>query len=259
MTEIRTEIRDGVGLLTLDRPDKLNALTHAMGDAVRAAVQEFNADPDVRVVLVRGQGRSFSAGGDLAFLAENAQKSLPENVAGMRAFYEKFLSLRQLEMPSIAVIQGRATGAGLMLALGCDLRVATEDAIVAANFVRVGLNPGMGGSYSLERLVGPGRAAELIFTGRDVAMGEALAIGLVNHVVQADRLEEAAWQLARSIAENAPVAVRRAKAILAHEAKTLAETLDLEAEGQAACFASEDLLEGIRAIQERRRPRFSGR
>lgn len=259
MSDLRTEVRDGVGLLTLVRPDKLNALTHEMGDMVQEAVERFNADADVRVVLVRGEGRSFSAGGDLDFLAENARRSQAENVAGMRAFYDKFLSLRRLVVPSIAVIQGRATGAGLTLALGCDIRVATDDAIVAANFVRVGLNPGMGGTYTLERLVGPGRTAELIFTGRDVTMGEALAIGLVNHVVQADRLDEVAWQLAQSIARNAPLAVRRAKAILAQEAGSLSEALDLEASGQAECFASEDLLEGIRAIQERRRPQFSGR
>lgn len=259
MSDVRLEVREAIGILTLARPDKLNALTHGMGDAIQAAVEELNADPRVRVVLVRGEGRSFSAGGDLDFLRENAQRSPEDNARGMRAFYDKFLSLRRLHVPSIAVMHGRATGAGLMFALGCDLRVAAEDALVAANFVRVGLNPGMGGTYLLERLVGPGRAAELVFTGRDVQMGEALAIGLVNHVIQGDRLEETAWQLAESIARNAPVAVRRTKAILARHASSLSEALDLEAEGQAECFASEDLLEGIRAIQERRRPQFMGR
>lgn len=259
MSDVRTEIRDSVGILTLARPDKLNALTHEMGDLVQAAVDRFNADPEVRVVLVQGEGRSFSAGGDLDFLRDNAQRSQAENTLGMRAFYDKFLSLRRLEVPSIAVLQGRATGAGLTLALGCDMRVAAEDAVVAANFVRVGLNPGMGGTYLIERLVGPGRAAELVFTGRDVPMGEALAIGLVNHVVQAALLEETAWQLAQAIARNAPVAVRRTKAIMSLAVGSLSDALDLEAAGQAACFASEDLLEGIRAIQERRRPQFTGR
>ncbi|HEY9856799.1 MAG TPA: enoyl-CoA hydratase/isomerase family protein [Stenomitos sp.] len=258
MSDVRLEIRDHIALLTLARPDKLNALTHAMGSAIQDAVAQLNAEAAVRVVLVRGEGRSFSAGGDLDFLRDNAQRSPEDNTRGMRAFYEKFLSVRQLKVPSIAVVHGRATGAGLMFALGCDLRVASEEAIVAANFVRVGLNPGMGGTYLLERLVGPGPAAELVYTGRDVLMGEALAIGLVNHVVQAEHLEETAWKLAESIAQNAPVAVRRTKAILAHQAGSLTEALDLEAAGQAECFASEDLLEGIRAIQERRRPQFSG-
>lgn len=259
MGEVRYETQDAVGILTLSRPDKLNALTHAMGDRVQEAVARFNADPGVRVVLLRSEGRSFSAGGDLEFLRENAERSVAENTAGMRAFYEKFLSLRRLVVPSIAVVQGRATGAGLTLALGCDMRVAADDAVMAANFVKVGLNPGMGGTYLIERLVGPARAAELVFTGRDVEMGEALAIGLVNHVVQPERLEETAWKLAESIARNAPLAVRRTKAILNERVSELSRALDLEAAGQAECFASEDLLEGIRAIQERRRPQFSGK
>lgn len=259
MSDVRIETRESVGLLTFDRPDKLNALTHEMGAALEAAVDRFNADPSVRVVLLRGEGRCFSAGGDLEFLRDNARRTVEENTRGMRAFYEKFLSLRRLEVPSIAVLHGRATGAGLMVALGCDMRVAAEDTIVSANFVRVGLNPGMGGTYLLERLIGPGRTAELLYTGRDVDMGEALAIGLVNRVVQGDRRDEVAWKLAESIARNAPVAVRRTKAILRGEAGSLSEALGLEAEGQAACFASEDLLEGIQAIQERRKPVFSGR
>ncbi len=259
MADVRLDVQDGIAVLTLARPDKLNALTHAMGDLVVEAVAAINADSGVRVVLVRGEGRSFSAGGDLDFLRENAARSVDENTAGMRAFYEKFLSLRRLTVPSIAVLQGRATGAGLTLALGCDMRVAADDAVVAANFVKVGLNPGMGGTYLIERLVGSGRAAELVFTGRDVPMGEALTIGLVNHVVQPDRLEETAWKLARSIAANAPVAVRRTKAILNRQVRDLSEALDLEAAGQAECFASADLLEGIRAIQERRKPEFTGR
>lgn len=259
MADIRLEIRDAIALITLARPEKLNALTHEMGDAIQAAVDRLNADRSVRAVLVKGEGRSFSAGGDLDFLRDNATRSEAENARGMRAFYEKFLSLRRLEVPSIAVLHGRATGAGLMFALGCDMRVASEDALVAANFVRVGLNPGMGGTSLLERLVGPARAAELLFTGRDVAMGEALAIGLVNHVVQGDRLEETAWQLAESIARNAPIAVRETKAILRQQVGSLQEALALEAAGQAKCFATEDLLEGIQAIQERRKPQFSGR
>lgn len=257
-SEVRFETIGPIAFITLARPDKLNALTHAMGDAVRAHVAGINADPAVRAVIVRGEGRAFSAGGDLDFLRENAARTEAENQAGMREFYAKFLSLRDLEVPSIALIQGRATGAGLSFAMGCDLRVASEDAKVSANFVRVGLNPGMGATYLLERLIGPARAAELVFTGRDVEMGEALAIGLVNHVVQADRLEAVGIELAERIAANAPVAVRRTKALMRRDSDALSRALDGEAAGQAACFATEDLQEGIRAIQERRPPRFTG-
>lgn len=256
--EVRLERRGPIALLTLARPDKLNALTHAMGDAVRAHVAALNADPDIRVVVVKGEGRAFSAGGDLAFLSDNAARSEAENRAGMRDFYAKFLSLRDLEVPSIALIHGRATGAGLSFALGCDMRIAAEDARVSANFVRVGLNPGMGATWLLERLIGPARAAELVYTGRDVDMGEALAIGLVNHVVQGDRLETAGLELAERIAANAPVAVRRTKALMRRDDQALARALDGEADAQAACFATRDLLEGVRAVQERRAPHFSG-
>lgn len=256
--EVRLESRGSIAVITLARPDKLNALTHAMGDAVRAYVARLNADHQVRVVLVRGEGRAFSAGGDLDFLRDNAARTEAENQAGMRDFYAKFLSLRDLAVPSIALIQGRATGAGLSFALGCDIRVAAEDAKVSANFVRVGLTPGMGATLLLERLIGPARAAELFYTGRDVEMGEALAIGLVNHVVQADRLEATAFELAERIAANAPVAVRRTKTLTRRDAEALSRALDGEAAGQAACFATEDLQEGIRAIQERRAPRFTG-
>ncbi|MBO9539620.1 enoyl-CoA hydratase/isomerase family protein [bacterium] len=256
--EVRLETRGPIAIITLARPDKLNALTHAMGDAVRAYVERLNADPSIRVVLVRGEGRAFSAGGDLAFLRDNAARTEAENQTGMRDFYAKFLSLRELVVPSIALIHGRATGAGLSFALGCDMRVAAEDAKVSANFVRVGLNPGMGATYLLERLIGPARAAELVYTGREVEMGEALAIGLVNHIATSDRLEAAGFELAERIAANAPVAVRRTKALMRRDDDALARALDGEAAGQAACFATEDLQEGIRAIQERRTPRFTG-
>ncbi|HEY9899452.1 MAG TPA: enoyl-CoA hydratase-related protein [Pantanalinema sp.] len=256
--EVRLETRGPIAIITLSRPDKLNALTHAMGDAVRAHVARLNADPQVRVVLVRGEGRAFSAGGDLAFLRDNAARSEAENRAGMRDFYAKFLSLRALEVPSIALIHGRATGAGLSFALGCDMRVAAEDAKVSANFVRVGLNPGMGATFLLERLIGPARAAELVYTGRDVEMGEALAIGLVNHIVQADRLEATGLELAGRIAESAPVAIRRTKALMRRDDEALARALDGEAAAQAACFTTLDLQEGIQAVQERRAPRFTG-
>jgi enoyl-CoA hydratase len=138
------------------------------------------------------------------------------------------------------------------------MRVAAEDAKISANFVRVGLNPGMGATFLLERLIGPARAAELVFTGRDVDMGEALAIGLVNHIVPAEGLEAAGLRLAERIAESAPVAVRRTKSLMRRDDEALARALDGEAAGQAACFATQDLMEGIRAVLERRAPHFTG-
>jgi enoyl-CoA hydratase len=256
---IRFEVADGIGILTLERPDKLNALSPELGVEFERAVAALESDPAVRVVVLRGSGRAFSAGGDLAFLEANATLDRETGTERMQAFYAQFLAIRRLGVPTIAVLHGRATGAGLSLALGCDLRVADEQAVVSANFVRLGLTPGMGMTYTLARLVGPARGAELLLTGRDVSMGEALAIGLVNHLAPEGKAEAIALDLARTIAANAPQAVRWTKQLLLAEAPDLAEALHLEAEAQAECFTTEDYREGLRAIRERRAARFTGK
>ena len=254
------DISGAVATLTLNRPEKLNALTHEMGDLVVEAVRKLNATPEVRVLVVRGEGRAFSAGGDLDWLLENARRSEAENREGMEAFYKKFLSLRELAVPAIAMVHGRATGAGFCFALGCDLRVASHDAIFSANFVRVGLNPGMGGSYSLTQALGPSLANELIFTGREVFADEALSLGLISRMVTPEDLEATTYALAQQIAANAPLAVRHAKAALRlAETAPLDTVLAREAQGQAVCFASGDLLEGVEAARARRPAAFQGR
>ncbi len=253
------DISGPIATLRLNRPEKLNALTHEMGDLVVEAVRTLNADPSVRVLVVRGEGRAFSAGGDLDWLLENARRSEAENRTGMEAFYKKFLSLRELNVPAIAMVHGRATGAGFCFALGCDLRVSSHDAIFSANFVRVGLNPGMGGSYALTQLLGPGLASELILTGRDVFAEEALNLGLVTRMVTPEQLEATTYALAQQIAGNAPLAVRHAKAALRlAQTEPLDAVLAREAEGQAACFASQDLIEGVDAARGRRPANFHG-
>lgn len=256
---IRYRREGAIGVLTLDRPAKLNAMTHAMGDAIRALVAELNADPELRCVLVTGEGRAFSAGGDLAFLEENSQRSPAQNEADMRDFYTKFLAVRAIEVPTIALLHGRATGAGLCFALGCDMRLAADDALLSVNFTRVGLTPGMGGTWSLSRIVGPALAAELLFTGRTLTAVEAKEIGLVNGVYAGDRLFEAGMGLACQIAEAAPGAVKATKKLLRENAtRGLDEALEAEALAQATAFASEDLKEGIAAIRERRTAWFTG-
>lgn len=253
------DISGPIATLTLNRPEKLNALTHEMGDLVVEAVRNLNADRDVRVLVVRGEGRAFSAGGDLDWLLDNARKSEAENRAGMEAFYKKFLSLRELDVPAIAMVHGRATGAGFCFALGCDLRIASHDAIFSANFVRVGLNPGMGGSYSLTQLLGPGLASELIYTGRDVFAEEALSLGLISQMVTPESLEAATYAMAERIAANAPLAIRHAKAALRlAQTEPLDTVLSREAGGQAECFASQDLIEGVEAARARRPAVFKG-
>ena len=256
---VTLDISGAVATLTLNRPDKLNALTHEMGDMVVEAVRQLNANRAVRVLVVRGNGRAFSAGGDLDWLLDNARKPEAENREGMEAFYKKFLSLRDLDVPAIAMVHGRATGAGFCFALGCDLRVASHDAIFSANFVRVGLNPGMGGSYSLMQALGPSLASELIMTGREVFADEALSLGLISRMVTPEELEATTYALAQEIAANAPIAVRHAKAALRlAQTEPLDTVLAREAGGQAECFASRDLIEGVEAARARRPAAFTG-
>ncbi|MDB5098334.1 MAG: enoyl-CoA hydratase [Cyanobacteria bacterium RYN_339] len=253
--------REGaIGILSLDRPAKLNAMSHEMGDAIHALVDELNGDPTLRCLLVRGEGRAFSAGGDLDFLEKNAAQDPDANRDEMLAFYTKFLAIRELEVPTIALLHGRATGAGLCFALGCDLRVAAEDAMLSVNFARIGLTPGMGGTWSLQRVVGPARAAELLYTGRTVTGTEAATMGLVNLAVPADVLEARGLALANEIAAAAPVAIRLTKGLLRdHADVSLAEALEAEAAAQALVFASADLKEGVASIREKRTPTYEGR
>lgn len=257
---IRYERHGAVGVLSLDRPDKLNAMTHEMGDALAALVPQLNAEVDLRCLIVRGEGRAFSAGGDLGFLEENSRRPVAENARDMERFYRKFLSLREVAVPTIALLKGRATGAGLCFALACDLRYAADDALLSVNFVRVGLTPGMGGTWTLQRLLGPARAAELLFRGQAVSAAEALAMGLVNGVFPAERLDAEGLAIATEIAQGAPEAVRATKALLKLNAQVdLACALHSEAGAQARAFASEDLKAGIAAIREKRAPEFTGR
>jgi enoyl-CoA hydratase len=257
---ILVQLRDGIGRLTLNRPLERNAMTLDMGKEIQAAVAELNAAPDVRVVIVTGAGEAFSAGGNLRTLAREV--GLGEEgpaMGGGVAFYSSFLSIRDLAMPSIAAINGHAVGAGLCFALGCDLRVAHESAKLGMTFVKLGIHPGMGATWSLPRLVGPAVAADLLYTGRMVPAREAMDLGLINRVAGAD-FSSQVERLAEEIASNGPVALRSLKETLRGSAgRTLEQAIEREASAQAGTFATDDAREGVRAITEKRPPRFRGR
>lgn len=262
---ILLERRDGIASLILNRPDSRNAMTPEMGQEVAAAVAELNADAGVRVVVVRGAGKAFSAGGSLQALEQEAAaatgggEAKGRGLGGGRTFYRSYLSVRRLEAPSIAAINGHAVGAGLCFALGCDLRVMHESAKTGMTFVRLGIHPGMAATWTLPRLVGPSRAAELLYTGRLIDAREALAWGLVNRVA-GDDFDAVVEALASEIAGSGPVAVRAVKRTLRGTfGRDIEEALGLEADAQAMTFGTADALEGIRAIQEKRAPRFEGR
>lgn len=255
------KIQRGIATLTLDRPDARNAMTAAMGRQVEDAVDRLNASPDVRVVVVTGAGRAFSAGGDLDSLAKDAGLAggQSEGLGGGASFYRLFLSISRLAAPSIAAINGHAIGAGLCFALGCDLRVMHERAKVGMTFVKIGIHPGMAATWNLPRLVGPAHAADLLYTGRLVDAREALAMGLVNRIA-ADDFDAVVAELAHSIAANGPLAVRALKETLRGSAdRTIDDAVVREAATQEMTFGTADAREGITAIREKREPKFTGR
>lgn len=257
----------GVALVTLNDPERLNAMSEAMGGAIQGAVAALKDDASVRCVVLTGAGRAFSAGGDLDMLvrmtqAGNADRGGPTRAAHrafMGRFYRMYLSVRELPIPAIAALNGPAIGAGLCVALACDLRVAARDAKLGLNFTRLGIHPGMAATWTLPRIVGSAQAAELIYTGRLIDGEEAARIGLVNRAVPREETLAAALALADEIASAAPVAVRGAKRSLAlSERAELGAQLDQEAAEQALCYESADLSEGLAAVREKRAPRFRG-
>jgi enoyl-CoA hydratase/carnithine racemase len=239
-----------------------------MGLALRDATAALRDDASLRAAVLTGAGRAFSAGGDLEMIEAKARLGAAspggavrqENSDFMERFYRLYLSVRDLPFPTVAAVGGPAIGAGLCVALGCDVRVAARDAKLGLNFTRLGIHPGMGSSWTLPRLVGPARAAELLFTGRIVDGLEAERIGLVNRAVERAEVLPAALELAREMAASAPLAVRGAKQALARSlASTLDEQLRFEAGQQALNYESADLREGLAAVREKRAPRFEGR
>jgi enoyl-CoA hydratase/carnithine racemase len=260
--------RDGdVVTLTFDQPERLNAMTQAMGEAFADRIGLLRTDETVRAVVLTGAGRAFSAGGDLGMIGDRAaQGRAAPGLAhrpirdGMRSFYKLFLSVRDLPCPTIAAINGHAIGAGFCVALACDLRIVSEDAKVGLNFTRLGLHPGMAATWTLPRLVGPAVAAELLYSSRLVGGPEAARLGLANRCLPGAEVLPAATSLAREIAVCAPLAVRGVKRALERSLEaTLEDQLSFEASEQAVCFESEDVHEGIAAVEGKREPRFSGR
>lgn len=253
---------DGVAVLTLDDPDRRNAMTAAMGDELARRCDELSADDGVRVVVVTGRPPAFSAGGDLDMLEELSRRAHEEHFdAGpfMRAFYTRFLRVADLPVPVIAAVNGHAVGAGLCVALAADLRIVSTSAKLGLNFARLGLHPGMGGSWFLPRLLGPERAAAWLYTGALYDGATATAQGLALEATEADAVLPRALDLAAEIAACSPVVVRQLKRTLtAAPQLDLATALAAEAAAQAVSYASADLAEGLAAARAKRPPRFPG-
>jgi enoyl-CoA hydratase len=249
-----------VVVLTLALPDRRNAMTAELTDAWTAAMAQLRGDRSVRAVVVTGEGTAFCAGGDLSWISESPDLSVDAIRDRMLPFYRAWLSVRDLEVPTIAAVNGHAVGAGLCLALACDLRYAARGARLSAPFTVLGMHAGMAATWLLPEAVGLPVARELLLTGRAVAGDEAVRIGLVNAVYDADVLLDEAVGVALRIAANGPVAVRLTTAGLRAGAHaSLEDALQFEALAQPVTFATADLREGLAASRERRTPRFTGR
>lgn len=254
---VRYHATDAIGVITLARPDNRNSMTPELLDAFSAACAAARADPGVRCVVITGTGTSFSAGADFKSVVQRDGEAPHERSYAM---YAPFLGVLDLAVPVIAALNGHAIGGGFGLALVCDVRIGARGARYGANFVRLGLSPGMAISYLLPRLVGVARAAELMFTGRLFDGDEAVRMGLLAECVEPDQVLPRAMALAATIAANAPLAVRATKALLyqglAWDPRAHARR---EAVDQAETVASADAAEGIAALLGKRDPVFSGR
>ncbi len=200
-TELLETIKDGVAVLTMNRPERLNALSRPMLDAMLEALQRLAEDSAVGTLVLTGAGRGFCAGGDVKAMAEGTElggTTMEEKAQALRSRMETSRLLHELPKPTIAMVRGAAAGAGLSLALACDLRVASDNARFGTAFARVGYSGDFGGSYFLTQLVGTAKARELYYTAELVDAGQALALGIVNRVVPDGRLEEETMALARS-------------------------------------------------------------
>lgn len=250
---------EGVALLTLDNPELRNAMSEEMTASWSAAIAELAADRSVRAVVVTGEGSAFCSGGDTSWLASEPDASVDELRSRMISFYRAWLSIRSLEIPTIAAINGPAIGAGLCLALACDLRYAAAGARMGAPFVKLGLHPGMAGTYLVPHVVGEAHARDLLLTGRVVDADEALRLGLVSRVIAPDVFRDEVLAAAAGVAATAPIASRLTKLALAGGGhRDVESSLQWEALAQPITMATADLQEGVRAVQERRSPRFRG-
>lgn len=256
--DIIVEIADGVGTITLNRPDTLNAFANQMRQEIAAAVRELGERDDVRVIVVTGAGRGFSAGADVSYTKELVDSRDEDALRTLvRAGRDVVIAIRDAPKPVIASVNGPAAGAGGSLALACDIRIASDRASFGQTFNRVGLHPDWGGTFFLPRLVGTAAAAELIFSGSMITAEEAHRLGIFNRVVPHDELAKETEVLARSLAAKPQLALGLAKqAINRSLTAGLEEMLDFEEEAQVRCALSEDGSEGLTAFVEKREPRF---
>ena len=259
--ELLEAANDGIATLTLNRPARLNALSAPILDGLLEALPRLETDPAIGVIVLTGAGRAFCSGGDVKSMAEaTASPDIGEAVRRLRSRMEVSRLLHEIGKPTIAMVNGVAAGAGLSLALACDLRIAAQSARFITAFAKMGFSGDFGGSYFLSKLVGAGKARELYYTSGELDAEQALAFGIVNQTVPDDQLSQTTMTLAHGLAQGPRIALRLMKQNFnAAESGTFGQLLDIEAQHQIETGRTEDHREAARAFVEKRAPIFRGR
>lgn len=253
---VELERRDGMALVTLNRPHALNALSAQMTRELKMVLCECDQDAAVGVIVITGAGRAFQAGADIS---ELRTMSPIEVLRWNQDFIDNLATIERMRQPVIAAINGFAFGGGLELALACTIRIAAHSAKMALPEVALGIIPGAGGTQRLPRLIGLGRAAEMILTGQPVVADEAYRIGLVNRIVAADRLLPVVEEIGRAILKNGPIALALAKdALIVGGGLPLDAAIQYAQKNCVTCFSTNDMREGTSAFLEKRPARFTG-
>jgi len=268
--QLLCEIEAGVATITLNRPDKRNALSNELTPALRRALLDADTDPTVRCVVITGAGRAFCSGGDVSGMGADTtppaasdapKRTIDDAIRNLQQGQETLtLRLFDLSKPTIAALPGAAAGAGMSIALACDLRVAAQSAFITTAFANIGLSGDYGGSWLLTRLVGVSRAKELYYTSRRVGADEGLALGIFNEVVADGELMARTRTLARSIASGPPIALRYMKENLNRAVGAdLRTALAMEADRMVRCTRTDDHKEAVQAFMGKRKPTFQGK
>jgi len=258
-----TLVDKDIALLTFNRPEVMNAIDEDIIDGIELAIAKINAEENIKVVVVTGAGKAFCAGGNVKDMRDKTGM-FTGNPLELRKNYQKQIqripvAFSTLQVPAIAAVNGAAYGAGCDISLMCDMRIASETATFAENFIKLGLIPGDGGAWLLPRVIGPARAAEMTYTGKPISAHKALSWGMVNQVVEPELVLEEAMRLARQITANPAHAIRMSKVLLKEsERSELSSLLQLSASLQALAHHTVDHDEAVSAFIEKRKPKFNG-
>jgi 2-(1,2-epoxy-1,2-dihydrophenyl)acetyl-CoA isomerase len=260
VSDLLYDVSDRVATITLNRPDKLNAFTGEMIDTWASSLAKAQADEQVNVIVVTGNGRAFCAGGDVARMGDGEPTPLQHKNQLWDHIHRIPKTLEGVDKPVIAMVNGLTVGAGMGMSLMCDVRIAAESARFSTGYVRVGLVPGDGDTYFLPRLVGSAKALELLWTADFIEAADALRLGIVNRVVPDGQLKEATYAFARQIADGPQVPIRMIKRLVYQSLRLDLRThLDLVSSHMAVVRRTEDHAEGVAAFKEKRPAKFKGR